>query len=212
LAGTESALHRHPNFYKLVYLAAFLLILLTYVVENLVTILSTIRTVSLPPNTEGMQVAQLMVSTTYLILWPVVPFFVFYMIGPMLENQSTSSYLRVITSSFIGSALGSIVGLLATVGLNGVVYSDYNLFTPGTDVVLWSANFGTTVVRDAIDFAFIAFAGIALGKMRRTQPGVVSAEEGEASQAVLKDSPQPHVETALGLLTTNPPPISFSAL
>ncbi len=30
--------------------------------------------------------------------------------------------------------------------------------------------------------------------------------------AVLNDSPQPHVDTALGLLTTKPPPINFSAL
>jgi len=29
-------------------------------------------------------------------------------------------------------------------------------------------------------------------------------------QAVLNDSPQPHVETALGFLTTNPPPMSLS--
>ena len=31
-------------------------------------------------------------------------------------------------------------------------------------------------------------------------------------QAVLNDSPQPQVETAFGLVTTNPPPISFSDL
>ena len=36
--------------------------------------------------------------------------------------------------------------------------------------------------------------------------------QGRPAYAVLNDSPQPHVETALGLLTTKPPPMSFSDL
>ena len=42
---------------------------------------------------------------------------------------------------------------------------------------------------------------------------VLGKEKGTGFlQAVLKDSPQPQVETALGLLTTKPPPINFSDL
>ena len=156
-------------------------------------------------------------SVISFLLSPVVSFLVFYKIGSRVLVKTLTDHFRVLTSAFTGGLVGSVVpyfGFVAYLWLTGGTAAP---FGPDTNWLVSVAQPTLGLLRGGIDFAFLAFAGVIIGDLRSSKnqsanPIVPAHSDETSAQAVLNDSPQPHVETALGLFTTNPPPMSFSDL
>ena len=135
-----------------------------------------------------------------LVAYPAALFLVFYRIGSTKTIDIRSQYLLFLGLAFAGSAVGGLIGY----ALESLIYSGgFGFFTDPYSLEMLSIG----IVRSSAGFAFLAFTGVAVGGFRSLKDSAPKSD-----QVVLNDSPQPHVDTALGLLTTKPPPMSFSDL
>ncbi len=141
----------------------------------------------------------------FFVLSPVLFLYVFYRLGSKEADPIDSRYLSVLKSSFTGGLVGYVLGYALSVALISATQGGYS---NGEPWYIFFPGFGISLIRESVIMAAFAFTGVYLGYLRARRKNGSS----NSTYPVLNDSPHPQVDTALGLLTTNPPPISFSDL
>ncbi len=133
-----------------------------------------------PASVDQAQLYALVTSFVFFVYNPIVMFAIFYSMGPRTQIRAPSDHLRVLTHSFLGALAGWGVGFLGFAVYQLATQGSFSI-GPNTDWLNFSAQLGLALVRQGVAVAFVAFAGVTIGRLRSGSPRAEASSDAGAS-------------------------------